>query len=983
MRQLLCRIGPVLALSLWFHDPLAAQQAGTITGRVVDAATQQQLPEVQVVVVGTTRGARTGPDGTYRIVGIPAGQVRLRTQRLGYQPATQTVTVEATQEATANFSLTAAATNLEQVVVTATGAEARLREQGNSVAAIDVDSIALAPIQSFSQLVIGRAAGVSVLQSSGTVGTGTRIRIRGANSVSLTNEPLVIIDGVRVNSAAESNSIAVGGQLPSRINDINPEDIESIEILKGPAATGLYGTQAANGVIQITTKQGRVGATRWSFFAEAGQSTDEHDYPPNFGGWTTDAGDRFIGCDLISQSFGLCTVDSLAAFNPLRVHSPFRTGNRQAFGTSVSGGSERVTYYLSADYDNEDGVYRTNALERLNLRANLTANLRDDLSLRVSTGYLDSELRLPQNDNNFLGYISNGLAGFAFDTETQGYDPIGPELIDQIDTRQDLTRYLASVNASYSPFGWLRLNSTVGIDLFNRHDSEFFPTGAIDFFGLGVGSRESNRTQVTTTTANLSSTATFSLTPELTSSTSAGFQYQRDLFEQTAASGEGLAGGTGTLGGATSRFLVDETFTDTKLAGGYLTQQFGWRDRLFVQLGVRGDDNSAFGENFGVVYYPTASVSWVMSDEPWFPQSSVLSSFRVRGAFGESGLRPENRDAIVFFDPVAVRVQGVEVPGVTLGGIGDPNLEPERTRELEVGLDATLLSDRVNLELTYYDRKSRNALIARTLPASTGFPEERFENIGSVLNRGVEALLGAELLQLDNVRFGVTVTASYNDNELLELGEGIEPIIFGTQRHVEGRSLGGYWDIPILGFDDANGDGFISDDEIELGEEEVFIGNSLPSRQASLATDLTLFDRVKITTLFDYRGGFYQDNSSENFRCAILTCRGVNDIATPPALQARSVAAAFGLVQSGFIEKADFVKLREVAVTFTAPERWAARVNARGLSLTLAGRNLKTWTDYTGVDPEVNSGAQANFTQFDFLSQPPVRTLTARVNLTF
>ena len=989
MGRLSCRNAVVL-LALLGVPALATgqqpQQDGTIVGRVIDAATQQPIPDAQVGIVGGARGGRTSEDGMYRIAGVSPGTVQVRALRIGYQPSSQSVIVEPGGTATADFALAVTATTLDQVVITATGQEQRLRETGSSVSNIALEDVNLAPIQSFSQVLAGRATGVSVLQSSGTSGTGTRIRIRGANSVSLNNEPLIVVDGVRVNSAPESNSIAVGGQFPSRINDFNPDDIESVEILKGPAATGLYGTQAANGVIQITTKRGRAGRTRWNAYTEYGQLRDVNDYPANFGGYTDDFGPPALPfCDLITQSFGDCVQDSLAVFNPLMVHSPFRTGTRQQYGLSVAGGSERARYFLSGDLEDEDGVYRTNSLARANLRANVDASLRDDLEVRVSTGYLSSRLRLPGNDNTFLGYISNGLAGHAEDGPTQGYDPIGPALLDRIDTRQEVERYTGSANASWFPLDWLRFNGTAGLDVLNRFDHETFPAGAIDFFGLGIGSREANRIQIGTYTANIAGTATFAVRPDLTSTTTAGFQFQRDLFRGTFASGEGLTAGSGGLGGTTSRFQVDETQIENILVGGLISQQFGFRDRFFVSVGVRGDDNSAFGENFGVIYYPSGSLSWVISEEGFFPQTDLVSSLRLRAALGESGLRPGNRDAIVFFNPVAARIDGTDSPGITLGGIGDPNLRPERTREIELGVDASLLAERIGLELTYFNKRSRDALIARRTPASVGNPVTRFQNLGSVTNQGLEALLTLQIIERPEFQWNVALTGSTLRNRLTELGEGIAPIIFGfdaTQRHVEGYSLGAYWDVPITGFADADGSGIIEFDEIEYGDTAVFLGNSLPTRIASINTDLTLFRWIRVGALLDYRGGYKQYNSSETFRCAILRCRGVNDASAPLEQQARSVAAAFG-VNSGYIEDASFMKLREVTVTFTAPSGLARRLGTDGLSLTLAGRNLGTWTDYSGLDPELNALGQANFSQAEFLTQPQVRTFAARLNFAF
>ena len=976
----------------------AAQQTGRLAGRVVDAASQQPIAEAQVFVVGTTLGDRTDADGRYLVAGLAAGEIQVRVLRLGFESRTLPATIADGQETTVDFALVQRVAVLEGVVTTATGEEIRLRETGNSVANLQVDTINLAPVQNFSQLVTGRAAGVSILQSGGTTGTGARVRIRGANSVSLSNEPLLIIDGVRVNNDPEGNSIGIGGQQPSRLNDLNPEDIESIEILKGPAATGLYGTQAANGVVQVTTKRGRAGATRWTTWIEGGTVREPNDYPPNYGGLSSifydvdengnrvGISDQFdepvIGCDLISQSFNVCDQEGFTSFNPLEVHSPFRTGSRQQYGLSVSGGSNRTTYYLSGEKEDEDGVYRTSELGRTNLRANLQTELNDRLRVDVATGFMSSDLRLPQNDNNFFGYISNGIAGKAFDDEQQGYDPIGPEVIDFFETNQQTKRFTGSATARWTPLDWLQVNGTAGGDLLSRFDSDFFPPNVYGGFGLGAGYRQSNRFDISTYTSNVSAIGTVPLGTDFVSTTTAGVQYQRELAQSTEAYGEGLAPGLGgDLGGTTVRFDVDETYVDNVTIGALVQEQIAWRDRLFLTAALRGDDNSAFGDRVGVIYYPSANVSWVISEEPFFPQTGWLSSLRVRSAYGESGLRPNFRDAVTYYSPVSVRVRGESVPGIELGDLGDPRLKPERTREFEAGFDVSMLDERVRLEATYYDKQSKDALINRTLPPSAGLSANRFENIGAVKNSGLETLLGATLLDLDPVQWSATLSMAWNRNELVTLG--VPEIISGAQRFVEGYSLGGYWDYPILGFEDADANGLITADEITVGDEVVYLGSVMPTRQASLTSDVTFLTHFRLSGLLDYRGGFLQENATEEFRCAIGTCRGVVDPDAPLEEQARGFAAALGMTNAGMIEKADFVKLREVSLTASAPSSLAQRFGVTRLALTLAGRNLATWTDYTGLDPEVNSAGQDNFNQFDFLSQPQVRYYTARIDVTF
>jgi TonB-linked SusC/RagA family outer membrane protein len=983
-----------LAVAVALTAPvLGAQQpvaTGTITGRVLEQGTNTPLAAAQVFVAGTTRGATTNEAGTYRILGVAPGTVQVRVRRLGYESIVQTVVVAAGQTATQDFTIgRAAATTLEQVVVTATGAEQRVREQGNAVARVELSPERVPALPTFSAALSGQAAGVQVLASAGTAGTGSRIRIRGANSLSLSNEPLIIIDGVRVQGGGNSSSIGVGGQAPSRLDDLNPEEIESIEILKGPAASGLYGTQAANGVVQITTKRGRAGGTQWTTYGERGLTDEVSKFPPNYGGLDADGE---LGCDLPTLGAGDCTQSEIVSFNPLKDPrtTPYRTGARTQYGLNAAGGTERVGFFLSGEQDREAGVYRTNAVNRSSLRANLRAFLTDKIDVNVSSGFTASDIQLPGNDNTFLGYISNGLAGFAQidnpgSINQDGYDPLGPASLNFYQNFQQARRFIGSVQANYRPLSWLRFNGVAGLDLVNRLDTQTLPPGRVELdTETSEGYRFANRLQNGTYTAQATATAQFSPTETIASTTTASFQYQQDRNDGVFGTGYRLVAGTSSLSGAVARFAASESFGDNRLIGGILTQQLGFRDRLFVSAGVRGDNNSAFGENFGTVYYPTAQASWVASEEGWFPKGP-LDLVRFRGSFGRSGLRPGAVDALTFFNPVPARVGGQELASVTVGGVGDPDLRPEVTTEFEGGVDFEAFDRRATLQLTTYNRQSKDALVARVIAPSVGVVRTRFENIGEIRNRGYEALLTLRPVDTRPVALDLTFNYSYNTNKLLTLRD-TTPILItanGSQQHAEGYPAGGYWGQRITGWT-ANAQGIVTD--VEVGDEQEFLGYSQPRTLFSVSPQLSLFNNVvRLGALVDYRGGYKQYNSSEDFRCGITaTCRGVIDPAASQADQARALASYNQGVFSGFIEKADFIRFREVSLTFALPETLSRRyLRARGLGVTLAGNNLGIITDYTGVDPEVNASAQANYVQSDFLSQAPVRRFSARVNVSF
>jgi TonB-linked SusC/RagA family outer membrane protein len=966
-----------------------AQQAatGTVSGRVTDRESQQPLAATQVFLVGGTRGAVTDENGVYRIVSVPAGPAQVRTRRVGYTSLTQPVTITAGGTATADFALGRTATQLDEVVVTATGETVQKRQQGTAVATITTDTLQLAPIQNFSQVLQGRAPGVTISQSGGATGSGATVRIRGANSLSLSNEPLLVIDGVRVNSSNTgdlASTLDVGGQEPSRLNDLNPEEIESVEILKGPAASALYGTAAANGVIQVTTKRGRTGKPQWNSWLEAGALDDVYDIPDNYAVITA-GGDTVSGI-LPDVATGDEEFSALQQFNPLRNSDVFRTGQRRQLGTSVSGGSAAATYFVSGEYEKEDGIFISNGLERVSLRTNLAATPRNDLNLGVQAGYLTSDLRQPQNDNNGNGILPQGLLGSAVNDANGGFFAFAPEITRQLESNQGIRRFTGSGNVDYRPLSWLALVGTAGVDVLNRDEREILPPDVFtDSPDNIAGYRQRNRLAVNNYTATANATATFDLTPKLTSTTSAGSQLLRQSFEGTQALGYGVLGGTASLDGTTRSFEVGEFNQDERTIGFFGRQQFGYDNRLFLTASVRSDANSNFGENVGFVTYPQFEGSWVVNEESFFPQTNAFNSLRLRAAWGQSGLQPTYRTAERFYEPAAVRVNARDVVGFTFGGTGNPDLDPEVITEVEGGLDAGFLNGRLGFLFTYYRRNAQDAIVARRIAPSVGVSQDRLENIGELTNQGTEWQVNAQLVQGPRFAWDATVNFTTRRERVDRLREGVDPIIFGlggnSQRHQPGYAVGGYWALPYT-YDDADGNGLLSAEELTLGEEQVFIGTPTPKRELGVSSSVTLFRNVRLSGLVDYRGGHKLYNATGEFRCLFGICQGLNDPNSSLEEQARSLAAANGTIY-GFVEDASFVRLRELSLTLGLPARLATSLRASGASVTLAGRNLGLWSDYSGADPEINSSGQLNFSRNDFLGQPPVRTYTARFQLTF
>jgi TonB-linked SusC/RagA family outer membrane protein len=1002
MKARLVRTGLSLVASIAMFLALtpaqaSAQQQAAITGSVLDAVSRAPIVATQVQIVGTTRGTTTGDDGRFRIAGLPAGQYQVRVLRIGYQASTRLVTLGADATANEEFLLTPVAVSLEDVITTATGETSRKREIGAAVTTLQPKPEALASAQSASQLLSGKVPGVNVAASGGTVGSGSRIRIRGANSISLTNEPLIVVDGIRFGTAigqdntSGATSLGVGGQVPSRFNDINPEDIQSIEVLKGPAAAAQYGTAAANGVLQITTKRGRTGKPRWNVFVEGGTIRDVTDYPSNFAqvGRTT-AGARTTACNLDNQTRGLCTpiADSLVSFNPLRAADPFIDGHRGAYGASVGGGTDVISYYLSGNFDRQQGVFEISQEQRAAGRANLTVQLRNNWNVQLGTSYLADHLRLPQNDNNTLGIISAGLLGSAFDNAAHGFlNGQVPQAVYAINTRQDVQRFENTLNTSYQPLSWLTATGVAGLDYLDRYDNEVVPPNQVTFGSLPDGQRSSNPYKIYNYTASGTLSARWVPFEGFTTTTKASGAFTKELIRGTRAFGAKLVAGTTSLSGSTARFAVGETNTDNKTVSQLFSEDFAYRDRIFLSGALRNDKNSAFGQNFGSIVYPSVALSWVVNEESFFPKNNIVNSLRLRAANGRSGQKPNFRDAITFFNAQTVTQAGTDVAGIVVGGTGNPDLKPERSRETELGFDAGFIGERIGVEVTHYNKRTDDLLIAVPLAPSLGLTATQFKNLGSVSNTGWEYLVNTKVIDLDQFGFDFTVAGSTNDNKLLSLGllptgSPVPPIVVNTQQqHREGFAPGSYFQKSIT-FSDANGDGIIARSEIKLSDTAVYLGNPLPRKQYTITPTVRLFRWLQVSALFDHKGDYKLFDNTQRFRCSFGNCQAAYDKSIPLADQAANVAIALG-TDAGYIEDATFTKLRELSFTLTAPARFAQALNTSGLTFTIAGRNLKTWTDYKGFDPEINSTPGANFSTSDFLTLPPTRNWTARVNVSF
>jgi TonB-linked SusC/RagA family outer membrane protein len=1008
----------------------AAQQPQTVlAGRVTLEGSGVPIGDARVIVVGTNLVVATNAEGRYTIRGVPTGAVEVRVNRVGYVEQKKPVTIQAGQTATLDFALRQTVVQLQEIVTTATGQQ-RAAETGVTIASVPNVTVAVneGRATSVSDLLAAKVPGASVLLGSMT-GTAGTIRLRGLNSMSLSNAPIWIVDGVRFN--AGSVGVSTGGQSTTLLNSLNPEEVENIEVVKGPAAATLYGTNAANGVIVVTTKKGAAGNARWNWYTEQGIVTDEGAYPDSYMMWghTAAAPATQRRCQLVEVAANSCIVDSVTTFNPIEVAelTPLKTGYRNQYGLQVSGGTAQLRYFVSGEVERETGPIEMpdvdqerfraagtpirdewmnpEQLGRIALRANLNSAVNDKFDLSVTSMYVRTNQRLTQTDNNTFSIFYQTMMNPGFRGAGPGRNPrdaLGRELngnnnftmgdIFQRYVAEDIHRVLGSVNGNWRPLSWLTADGTVGIDLADRRDftlcrfNECPPSGQTR---LGTVSSAHNNNR--NLSARFVTTGQWQLNSAIGLTTTLGADYTNVGADGSSSSGSRLPPGAQTVGSAAITSGGATLPTATKTLGYVLQQRVAINDRLFIAAAARSDKNSAFGVDYKNAIYPSMDVSWVASEESFFPQIPALGYLRLRAAYGAAGQQPGSTSALDTYSAPTVNIDGVDTPGLRASQLGNSELKPETSTEFETGFDARLLQDRISFDVTYYRKKTKDALLDQPIAPSSGASDlSILRNIGSVKNTGWETSVNAQLLDRPAFGWNVTFAAARNENEILSLG--IDPVTglpdgvngTGTTRDSVGLPVSGRFNRKFT-YQDTNGDGYITADEVQVDEEFSYVGPSQPINTMSLTNSFDLFNRkLRLYAMLDSKTGHVFENTNARFLCTNNAAS--SDRSNPDASlkdQARCVAAlrASPTTTNGYLEKGDFIRLREVSATFNLPQRWSQVVRAGDISLSVAGRNLALWSDYSGVDPEANYST--GDVQANIASSSPRRYYTLRLNLSY
>jgi TonB-linked SusC/RagA family outer membrane protein len=989
--------------------PPIAQAQGTITGTVTAARTSDPIEAVTVLLGGTQRAALTGPVGTYRLLNVPAGTYRLTARRIGFERVTQSVTVPATGSVSLDFTLDRTATTLEEMVVTGTPLEQTKRQLGNAVGTVKATELqALAP-EPNTQAFLNAIPGVRVQAAGGDVGSGGNTRIRGASSMTLASEPLIYIDGVRVNNAfADAGAFSGVGvdsrYPPSRINDISADEIESIEIIKGPAAATLYGTEASNGVINIITKRGGGGGRpSLSFQARTGanwlpdpENFFQHSYYKTSTGQIVDA--DVLGHDLnvgfpVSY-YGGCPKPYTQSGSMCK-GSPFSTGHPQAYEASLTGGAETLNFFFFGGWDRDEGAVDYNWKNRFSGRSNLTYTPTEQLKLDVGIGYVRSTTRsagaqqpittgilwsCPSPGCEPGKNLPNGLDG-----PLRGYLLYVPEVYeDNIQGYENLDRNTITATLTHRPFTWLTHRLTVGGDNTDQNLSDLWKKISTVGSLFPNGRRDLEGTNTSFANADYAASARAQPFATLGFETAVGFQYYQKRYESSYAHAETFPVGSLETISAGALRTSQESFLENKTVGAYVQEQAKWNDRLYLTAALRGDDNSAFGTSYKATRYPKLSASYVLSDETWMKRLSALSSLKLRTAWGEAGQQPDAFAALRTYAP-ATGANGV--PTLTPQNLGNPNLKPEVGKEIEAGFDASLFSGRVGTEFTWYDKQTKDALVQVPALPSLGFPGVQYQNIGGVENRGVELGLNASVVQSRSTDLSIAFKFSHNDNKVVTLGGSRSLVMNATfgQYHVPGFPLGSIFQTRILSaqIDSSGPTKKVVNMMCESGTKlpgtnfsagggppvpcaqapAVYWGNPLPSWEGSVAPTLTLFKNLQLFGLVDFLGG--NTILSGDIRASLLSFRNQIDILqqTDPILMGYDVLDTRR--QPGIV-KGGFAKLRQISATYTIPARLLARSHlaVSRASATISAENL--WTIWVAqrsdfgvklTDPEIRNSA--------------------------
>ena len=1024
----------LLALALALALAPAALAQTTLTGRVLDDRLGEPLPGATVLLGETGLGASTATDGTFRLV-TPAtsGTLRLKVSFIGFSSVERAVTLTGGTVDVGTLRLAEDALRTDEIVVTGSGVPTERRELGNTIASISATELQAASPTSADQALAGKIAGAVVTQNSGDPAGGISIRLRGPSTINGNSDPLYIIDGVIVDNSSPG-LIDLGGNAQNRLVDLNPADIERVEVVKGAAAAALYGSRANNGVVQIFTKQGRTGEPRVTLQT----SVNTHG---------------------IRETLAINDVPFAAPVNPSDPSAPRAPARRfdyqdnifrQAVGTeqyaSVSGGAGGTDYFLSGGHLVNQGIVNATLFRRFNTRFRVGQRLSSRLKLSAGGAYSNS--RSDDVPNGGISSSYGALTGFIFGPNTTNvdsaaavgaYPDIGArsnpqDVIDNFDFSQLTNRFTGNVQGEWTPLQNLSVSGVFGLDTYNQRGIAFIPLGttsATDATGL------SRRADRNSTLLNGGATARYNaqLTDAIESTTLAGFDVQSERFTDLAVSSRDLTLGIGTTNAGGTR-VPGEFRSEQRIFGAFTQETVGIQDQLFLTGAVRVDASSVFGEDNRWNVYPKVSASY---DVPGL--GGALSTARVRTSLGQTGGLTAV-SAYERFNSLGTRAYDGSRGFTPSTSRGNPDVKPERQTELEAGLDLGLFGGRLGLELTGYLQTTDDILLRTALAPSTGF-DTQLANVGTLENRGVELLLRALPVSTPSVQWTTTVTFAANRGVVdlnPDLDEDPDATLtlggFGLVSQLDDQPLGTFYTTPferdadgrILGivYDaancdaapgcialDADGNPVVAPGELDenrilrdadgnplyaiKGEGPAIIGDPNPDWTGSWINEVSVGGGLSFRAQLDASiggdvfnftrrlGSLFVFGTTEDYGFELDGTAPINYYQNSTYTSPAGETTAYGTFSlfENWVEDGSFVKLRELSVSYLIPARYVQGIGLDGLRATLYGRNLFSLDSYSGYDPETNVAGQSNNVRgYDFVQVPIPRTVGLTLSAT-
>jgi TonB-dependent starch-binding outer membrane protein SusC len=1003
----------------------AQQQQYTIQGTVVDGATQRPLSSVSVQLRGTQQGTLTDNAGRYTLIArVPPGTYTLQYSLIGRGQQTQEITL-GTQTAIqlAPVTLQETALQLEGIVVTGTGAPVERRALGNTVATVGGREVNEAPAApAIDAALQGRVAGAVITQNHGQPGGGVSIRLRGTSSILGGAEPLIVVDGVIIDNNAGA-LVSLGANagrgdagFSNRLADIAPADIDRIEILKGAAAAALYGSRANNGVIQIFTRRGQEGRPRVSFRSEVMSSAAPRRYELNESP-VAGRGDVVYG----RRPDGAAYTFGEPATRYLYQDQIFQRGVGTTNQLSVSGGAEDTRYYLSGYWTDETGIIRGTGHDNVNARASLSQRLASWIEVSAGGNYIQTSTNYMREGEQTDGGVLTGLIftpttwNPAFDPNL-GRHPYNPlaianplDVIENWNFEQNVNRFIGSLTTTLTPLPNLTITHLFGFDRGNEEFVAFQPIRSVSATDQGLVQNpvRNIRRMNNDVTANHE----WDYRPGLRLTTTLGFRNTDDLTNEVRAATGQLPPGQVTLGGATQ--FASQALTQLRTVSGFVQERVGLNNRFFLTGGLNWDASSAFGEDQRWQLFPRLGASWVVNEEPFWagtPLDGFVSTLRLRASYGETGGQPPG--AYLRLDNYNNVGRGGLAGLVPSTIAGNPNLRPERQREYEGGFELGVLDDRASVEFTYYDQRTSDLVLGVPLALTTGYTTQ-FQNIGALRNRGVEISLNTVNVQTPGLTWRSTVNYAANRERVEQLAAQNDSLAFGYFNFVMvGQPVGVFYaryfprdaqgNIIVAGARDARGNIIPGTQGIipsaargvnpATGDSTVFLrkilGSPVPDFTLSMNNEMQIGRNVQFGVLFDGRFG----NEVANFSRRISEFFGSGRANETEECLTQGTTVRCPMTLNGerhnlfeaFIEDGSFVKLREASLSYRMDQPWVRRFGTEMMTIRVAGRNLYTWTDYSGIDPEINLfSANTVARGVDFATTPIPRTITVGVSLNF